>query len=291
MRTLMMAGAILAASTAVNAQNPDEIARRQAVERQAAVGVRVPLEQTVKGAPYSAEFIVDSRQTLADGNRITRHTTGRVYRDGEGRTRREEDRADGTVAISIVDPVAGVAYRLEPENRIAWKSPAAASVAILRKLEEARTKERRKIETEQSAAAGGAPPIGVARGRSAGAPPPTAPVETRGFAVEGRGAVMPTAPLEHRVLEGLAVEGRKVTTTIPAGQIGNEQPITIVSEEWSSPELKVLVLTHHDDPRMGESSYRLTNIVRAEADGSLFQVPPGYAVKESGIRREPNRER
>ena len=95
---------------------------------------------------------------------------------------------------------------------------------------------------------------------------------------------MPEAPLEHKTIEGVAVEGRKTTTVIPAGQVGNEQPITITSEEWRSPELNLLVLTRHSDPRSGESSYRLQNIIRAEPDRSLFMVPPDYDVKETGIR-------
>jgi hypothetical protein len=93
------------------------------------------------------------------------------------------------------------------------------------------------------------------------------------------------APLEHKTIEGVAVEGRKTTSTIPAGKVGNEQPITITSEEWISSDLKVLVLTKHADPRMGESSYRLLNIIRAEPDRSLFMVPPDYTVKETGIKR------
>ena len=93
-------------------------------------------------------------------------------------------------------------------------------------------------------------------------------------------------PLERKTLEGIVVEGRKNTSTIPAGQIGNEQAITITSEEWRSPDLGVLVMTHHTDPRMGESSYRLTNIVRGEPDPALFQVPAGYTIRETGIRRE-----
>src|SRR5688500_16691815 len=69
----------------------------------------VPVEsQLVKGAPYTAEVVTESVQTLADGNRIVRKTTGRVYRDSQGRTRREDDREPGTVRmISITDPVAG----------------------------------------------------------------------------------------------------------------------------------------------------------------------------------------
>jgi hypothetical protein len=72
---------------------------------------------------------------------------------------------------------------------------------------------------------------------------------------------------------------------IPAGQIGNEQPITITSEEWRSVDLNVLVQTRHSDPRTGESSYRLTNIIRAEPDPSLFMVPTDYTVRDTGIRR------
>src|SRR5215212_5774923 len=85
MRVMKFAAAALLLSAPVFAQ--DEAARRQATE----VAARVPFERATKGAPYSAETIVESSQTLADGNRINRKTTGFVYRDSEGRTRREED--------------------------------------------------------------------------------------------------------------------------------------------------------------------------------------------------------
>jgi hypothetical protein len=94
-----------------------------------------------------------------------------------------------------------------------------------------------------------------------------------------------TSPtLAPRTLEGVRVEGR-ATTTIAAGAIGNELPIVAVSEEWTSPDLQVLVLTQRKDPRNGDSSYRLVNVVRREPDPSLFQVPADYTVKETGIRR------
>ena len=79
--------------------------------------------------------------------------------------------------------------------------------------------------------------------------------------------------------------GTRTTTVIPAGAIGNEQPIRIVSEQWFSPDLELLVLTRHSDPRTGDTTYRLTNIVRGDPDRSLFEVPADYTVKESGIRR------
>src|SRR6185295_16289044 len=75
--------------------------------------------RVVKGQPYSAEVVSESIQTLADGNRIVQKTTGRVYRDSEGRIRREEDRPSGGATISITDSVAGTTYTLDPQNRTA----------------------------------------------------------------------------------------------------------------------------------------------------------------------------
>ena len=91
-----------------------------------------------------------------------------------------------------------------------------------------------------------------------------------------------TEKLEARNVEGVQAEGTRITTTIPAGDIGNEQPIQIVDERWYSPELQVVVMTRHSDPRFGETTYRLTSIQRGEPSPALFQVPSDYAVKEGG---------
>jgi hypothetical protein len=312
MRVLRFASAMLLLSAPVFAQ--DEVAKKQAVE--IAARERVPLEGAMKGAPYSAETVVESTQTLADGNRINRKTTGQVYRDSEGRTRREEDvtvtakTATGIVTspkktISIVDPVGGYSYSLDPENKIAWQTPIGGANAILGKVEEAQldaykkamlekmTAERKSGAGDEQSKAGAdeekmkAAAAAVGRGgRGAGAGVPAGGAVAVGRA---RGtvayAMAPETPLEHKTIEGVAVEGRKTTTIIPAGQVGNEQPITITSEEWRSPELNLLVLTKHSDPRTGESTYRLQNIIRAEPDRSLFMVPPDYTVRETGIRK------
>jgi hypothetical protein len=124
-------------------------------------------------------------------------------------------------------------------------------------------------------------------GAMAGAKEPNAVMRTPGGGMVGY-AYAPNAPLEHATIDGLAVEGHKSSETIAAGQIGNDLPITITSEEWRSTDLKVLVLTKHNDPRTGESTYRLSNIVRGEPDPSLFMVPSDYTVKDTGIRRNNN---
>ena len=92
--------------------------------------------------------------------------------------------------------------------------------------------------------------------------------------------------LGQQVIEGVLATGTRMTTTIPAGSIGNEQPILVVSEQWFSPDLKVLVMTKHSDPRSGENTYRLTNITQTEPARSLFEVPADYTLKDSVIRRQ-----
>jgi hypothetical protein len=89
--------------------------------------------------------------------------------------------------------------------------------------------------------------------------------------------------LSTQTIEGVEVEGTRVTITIPAGKIGNDRPIVTVNERWYSPELQVIVLSKNSDPRMGETTYRLTNIVRIEPDPSPFQVPADYRVEETGF--------
>jgi hypothetical protein len=84
------------------------------------------------------------------------------------------------------------------------------------------------------------------------------------------------------MIEGVQAEGTRTTLTIPAGAIGNDLPIQVVSERWYSPELQTVVMTKHSDPRMGDTTYRLTNINRNEPAPSLFQAPADYtAVSEN----------
>jgi hypothetical protein len=87
--------------------------------------------------------------------------------------------------------------------------------------------------------------------------------------------------LPSQVIEGVKAEGKRTTTRIPAGTIGNDQDIFITSEVWFSPELQTVVLVKRNDPRVGESVMSLSNIQRNEPDPSLFQVPAGYTVKDA----------
>jgi hypothetical protein len=96
-----------------------------------------------------------------------------------------------------------------------------------------------------------------------------------------------TETLGKRTFDGIEAEGTRTVSTIPAGSIGNERPIEIVSERWYSAELQTVVMTRHSDPRTGDNVYRLENINRTEPQANLFQVPADYTVSEPvGVMRK-----
>lgn len=210
---------------------------------------------TVTGAPYSADVVSETIQTLSDGNRIVKRTTGTVARDAAGRVRREETRADGTVDISIHDPVARTVTTLDVARKTARVSPGIGRYTfksfngnvLLYSL---------SLDRLKSAPAGG---------RGVGAK--STPAASDDTVEES---------LPERTVEGVRVTGTRKTTTIPAGEVGNEKPIRVVTEEWTSPDLQVLVLTDFNDPRTVRTTYKLTNIRRDHPDASLFLVPEGY---------------
>lgn len=91
--------------------------------------------------------------------------------------------------------------------------------------------------------------------------------------------------LGKQMVEGVECEGTRAVTTLPAGAIGNERPIETVNETWHSPELKMMILSKRSDPRFGESTYRVTNIIRSEPDAALFQIPSEYTIIDSRAKK------
>jgi hypothetical protein len=234
-------------------------------------------DRLVKGAPYSAQAVTETTQVLSDGNRIVNSSSSSVYRDSEGRTRREQSlRAIGNFSpsgepfttIAINDPVAGVSYVLEPDSRTArkvggFRIAGTNGNKVISSNGEAQvyTFERRSNGETQAK-----PGIGEIKMRTE----------------KDRNGTWRNEDLGSQTIEGINAVGTRTIITIPAGQIGNERPIEIVNERWFSPDLKTVVMTRYSDPRTGETVYRLTNINRAEPDHSLFEVPGGYTLKDDG---------
>lgn len=361
----------------------------------------------VKGAPYSAEAVTEVIQTLPDGNRIVRRTSSQLYRDGEGRTRREQavnsvgpwlTAEQATTRVYINDPVGNANYILDPKSQTARRmavfmrssQPAQSRVATTTPVAGALTPAegiRFSGGVLQGNAAHRIQPQYPAIAKAAGVEGPVQvqitineegtvtaaeaisghpllreaavdaarlwsfkPTELQGKAVKARGTLtfnftldknssqansvssvssvssasstntvtsvgLASTPGDHftferkveaaagmpmivqsgnvrvkmesrreelgrQVVEGVEAEGTRTISTIPIGAVGNERPIEIVSERWYSPELQTVVMSRHNDPRSGETVYRLTNIVRSEPSSHLFQVPSDYTVKD-----------
>lgn len=229
----------------------------------------------IKGAPYSATMTNESIQTLADGNRIVQTNTGTVARDSQGRTRQDAplppignlSATNAPHLVFIHDPAAGTSYTLNLTDKTAWKHPAppagAAGPGVV-------TSSTFFIQTADG---GGAPPL---------PPPGLPPIALAKRLPDDDQSGATTESLGSQTIEGVVANGVRTTRTIPAGQMGNERAITIVTEVWTSPDLKTIVSSKRNDPRMGEQTFQLTNIVRAEPDPSLFTVPADFKIIDGG---------
>ncbi len=214
--------------------------------------------QVVKGAPFSAEVTTETSQTLADGNKIRQTSSERIYRDSEGRTRREPSLstlgssaspANAPQVAFIDDPVAEVSYALDLNNRTVarngWRQP---------------------------------PPPG-------NAPLPNRPLRDRFPANDPN---TKTESLGRQNINGVPADGTRITRTIPAGQAGNSLPILIVNERWYSPDLQMMILQKRSDPRSGETVSQMTNIIRAEPPSTLFVPPADFQVLQGRGRNRQN---
>ena len=220
--------------------------------------------KTVTGAPFSASVSTQTTQTLADGNTIEHSTTGTFARDSQGRTRREMTLpAIGPFAASgetpphmveINDAVAGVHYILDPFRKVAHKM------------------DRPGHGKHMNIIASG--PVQIPDGQESG----TIAVQ----AGPNDKNEVTTTSLGTQTINGVEARGTRYTRTIPAGQIGNSKPITIVTERWYSPDLQMVVMSKRTDPMTGDSVTQFTDIQRGEPDPALFQVPSDYTVKEGG---------
>ena len=224
--------------------------------------VHPPSETPRSGAPYSAIGTTETVQTLADGNRIVHTNASHYYRDSSGRTRTELSLSavgpftleESSTIVMITDPVAQRRFVLHPEQKRADVLPL-GPVAL-------------------AAGAGGVKHTadGAAGVVSTGSPARCVP---------GAGSVPATnVSLGQKTLAGLQATGTKTEYTIPAGQIGNEQPITVTSEKWVSEELGVTVSSTLHDPMIGDTQFHLSQIQRTEPDPSLFAVPADYTLND-----------
>jgi len=214
--------------------------------------------KVVTGAPFSAVAVSETTQTLSDGNQITRKTQTNLFRDTQGRFRKEVTLSGfGPLAASgqpktfvvINDPVASASFVLHPDTKTAEQMPGHAKK-------------------------------GPRNGGANGAFAEKWTAREQQLVAQG---LLKKEDLGTQTIGGVSAQGTRITRTIPAGQMGNAKPISIVSEHWYSTDLQMVVMSTRSDPRTGTTTYTLTNIQKTEPAASLFSVPSDYSVKQGGM--------
>jgi hypothetical protein len=202
--------------------------------------------KVITGKPYYATSTTEIIQTLADGNRIVQHSSSVIYRDSEGRTRRDQtfpsfDGQSGETKIFIDDPVAKTAYVLDSHEKIAHTISSSREVML-------------KLERSNDTMANVKLPKLD---------------EQHDIVTDQLGAMN---------IQGVSCIGKRQTITIPAGQVGNEKPIAIVTEVWTSPDIEAIVKSTTTDPRFGETTYTLNNLQLKDQPAGLFALPGNYRL-------------
>jgi hypothetical protein len=246
----------------------------------------------VLNAPYQGAMVSETVQHLADGNTIQNSHTSKVARDSQGRTWREEtlDRvgpwaagSGPTTIVFITDPVSGYSYVLHPDKKTASRRP------IPKGFDRAG---RRGPSTSTApdhtvilaAPLEGGDGAGSSEAGTMNSISPGGPINVvmRGHGEPGDAK---TDSLGTQEVNGVLAEGKRTTRTIAAGKIGNQLPITIVTETWFSPDLHMIVMSKRTDPRFGDTTFQVENIQRGEPSADLFQLPADYTVTDGPSMR------
>jgi hypothetical protein len=261
----------------------DEAGEGQQAQQKVMLEITGAETQVVKGKPYSADTSTETVQTLADGNRIAHRTVSKFYRDSEGRTRREETFGNvdpehpspHEVKVFIDDPVSGTALVLDPGSKTLEKLQRTRNLGEVQRDDADGAQIMFKF-VKDSETNGQAAPGKVFFNRDHSSSPNDLALvisdENRNIVKEDLGI---------RNIEGVDCTGTRQTSTIPAGAIGNDQPISIVTETWSSEAIGAVVESISDDPRYGKTTYRLTNVQLSEPPRSLFEPPANFKVNVS----------
>jgi hypothetical protein len=215
----------------------------------------------IKGAPFSATATSETTSTLQDGSVLRRTSQVSMYRDSLGRSRHEATftgfgplTASGTPRklVMISDPVAGVRFMLDDEQKVAHQSPLHKHVGGDASAAPAPAFAGRMLERMQQEEAAG---------------------------------LLKRESLGTQVIDGVVAEGTRTTHIIPAGQIGNEKVLQVVSERWYSADLQIVLKSTRTDPRFGTTTYAVTGLQRTEPAATLFTVPAEYTVQTGGRGR------
>lgn len=211
----------------------------------------------VKGQPYSCLQTSTTIKTLADGTIITNMTEERIWRDSEGRERRElgvmKDGKIDVISVRLTDPV-------ENEMVTLFTHDKSARVLHVPRPQMQSAPQPQPQTPEQKAK------MGEMRAKLA--------------AYRKEHPAPNIEKLPGQMIAGVYAEGVHHTLVIPAGREGNDRDIHVETEMWTSPDLKIVVLSKTDDPRMGKITQEVSELQRVEPEPALFLIPSDYKVIE-----------
>lgn len=197
-------------------------------------------DKLVKGQPFSADIVIEDTRRLFDGSTATKTRRGAIYRDGDGRTRREQP-------LEMIAGISIVGGDNKPQKLVFINDFAAQTQTFL------------DVNNK------------IARvNRLGGTPPFREPKQPENSKTESLGK---------KTIDGVEVVGTRVTFEIPVGELGNDKPLQVVTESWFSTELQMILLSRHIDPIAGEHLFKLVNIKRSEPSSDLFTIPNGFRLE------------
>jgi hypothetical protein len=287
----------------------------------AAIGISAPLgAESAEGKPIMAEFVTEIHQ-IFNGTSITRSTPSIIYRDRQGRVRREAQLLfpglpAGVTAklVTIMDRHQGFGWVLDPQDFVAHRYRLDnAEPSYIARLSAQGSGGQLLPPPRKSSADSGAkataksaaesrrwlphaitPPMGLAQDSpedmSSDSEAADQPEENGFNGVRGPFVAAPnrvrTENLGEQMILGYHVFGTRVITTLQPGEIGNESPIDVVSEQWFSPELELVMRSLHRDPWGGEITTAVTKVRRGEQSAELFTVPAQYKLIDADTEDE-----
>jgi hypothetical protein len=216
----------------------------------------------VTGAPFSAQVIVENTRMLANGVHLSEKASGALYRDSQGRIRRDKPRNGDTEIAIIDDPVAGVQYRLHLFQHTVARLSYSDMEAANRETQERRTVEEAELTNKKAQAEKAEREAAAAsQNREALSEPKTESLGTQ-------------------MIEGVQAQGKRSTRTVPAGAMGNDKEFDIVQETWYSPTLQMVLMFKMSNPARGDLVMKLANINQGEPQHSLFEPPSDFTAAE-----------
>ena len=207
--------------------------------------------------PFSGTVKTTFEQKLPDGNSI--HAVARTHqaRDSMGKTRTEfaqncERGQDGgpqlQMSISVYDPANKASMN--------WSVNSDMMTKVVRVFHQ------NEIPVKQSSPEERAEQQKLAQMRQ----PPRAEFRTENLGT--------------KTINGVIAQGTRTVRTIPAGEEGNELPLEIIDEHWSSRQMGLMLMMIKDDPRQGRTTSEFEELNLAEPDPALFAAPAGYKVED-----------